>query len=200
MTNEEAQFLLQGYRPDGRDAQAPQLAEALEQMKRDPTLQRWFEEQQAFDKAITEKLRSEPIPPGLKGDILAGGKTLHVPGWWRRHPVVTALAACLAALIAVATLLLERGSEPGFLAYRGDMVQFVTDVEGGREPLQLTSGELAGIRAWIAENSAHETIDLPASLTEDSGIVIPAIMLVYAGVGTVYLMLLRRGRWGTDRG
>ena len=76
----------------------------------------------------------------------------------------------------------------GFFAYmrwkpRGDFMEAL-----GRFPAfaqVMTATLLGGLAAYF---------------TEDSGIVIPAIMLVYAGVGTVYLMLLRRGRWGTDRG
>ena len=49
-------------------------------------------------------------------------------------------------------------------------VRFVTDVEQGREPLQLTSGDLASIQGWISENSIHKNVELPRSLTAGSGV------------------------------
>jgi len=43
MTNEEAKFLLSGYRPNGADAGDAALAEALAQARRDPALGAWWQ-------------------------------------------------------------------------------------------------------------------------------------------------------------
>jgi len=44
MDSGEAKFILSAYRPEGQDASDPRFAEALEQVRRDPILQRWFED------------------------------------------------------------------------------------------------------------------------------------------------------------
>lgn len=170
MTNEEARFLLQGYPADGSGARDPQFAEALEQVQRDPGLRRWFEEQQAFDQAVAGKLQSLPVPAGLKAEILAGCQTVPVRAWWRRRAFLVSLAACLAGCLAIAALWIEGGKGKDFAGYRSDMVRFVMKVEQGREPLDLTSGELSGIRDWIASHSDMNDLTVPEALTRESGV------------------------------
>ncbi len=74
MDNREAKFLLSAYRPSGQDADDPCFAEALEQARRDPVLERCFNESIAFDATMTEKLRAVEVPPDLRENILAGVK------------------------------------------------------------------------------------------------------------------------------
>lgn len=107
MTNEEAKFLLQGYRPNGADAENPALAEALGQAERDPALRAWFEREQAFDGIVAAKLAEVAAPAGLRESILAGTKLSTAPAvaersarsWWRSVGV-TALAAAAAVVLA----------------------------------------------------------------------------------------------------
>ncbi len=66
MDNLEAKFVLNAYRPGGQDANDPRFAEALEQVRRDPVLERWFVDSIAFDMAMTEKLRAIEVPPDLR--------------------------------------------------------------------------------------------------------------------------------------
>ena len=79
MTNEEAKFMLQGYRPNGSDADNQAFAEALAQAERDPQLRAWFEREQAFDAVVAEKLTELVPPAGLRGSILAGTKLSSQP-------------------------------------------------------------------------------------------------------------------------
>ena len=79
MNNEEAKFILQGYRPNGADAGDAAFRAALEQVQRDPALREWFARQQAFDAAVSTKLDAVPAPVGLREAILAGGRRV-VPG------------------------------------------------------------------------------------------------------------------------
>ena len=74
MDNREAKFILNAYRPGGQDASDPRFAEALEQARRDPVLERWLSEAIAFDAAMTDKLRATEVPPDLRESILAGIK------------------------------------------------------------------------------------------------------------------------------
>ncbi len=107
MTNEEAKFLLQGYRPNGQDAENAAMAEALAQAERDPSLRAWFEREREFDALIAGKLRDVAPPPGLRESILAGTKlsTREAqpdranPAWWRGFWGVS-LAAAAAVLVA----------------------------------------------------------------------------------------------------
>lgn len=104
MNNEEAKFILQGYRPDGSDAGDAAFSAALEQAKLDPALGQWFERTQRFDAAISAKLAEVKAPAGLREAILAGGRVT-VPettrrSWWRMSAGL-AVAASIAVLLAV---------------------------------------------------------------------------------------------------
>ena len=87
MNNEEAKFILQGYRPNGADAGDAAFRAALEQVQRDPALGEWFARQQAFDAAVSAKLDAVPAPVGLREAILAGGRVTTSDrtqtSWWR---------------------------------------------------------------------------------------------------------------------
>jgi hypothetical protein len=104
MDNREAKFILNAYRPGGQDANDPRFAEALEQARRDPILQRWLDESVAFDAAMTEELSAIPVPGDLRESILAGVKVGRAPTWkkrWRKWAIAAAvlLSATLGVLI-----------------------------------------------------------------------------------------------------
>src|SRR5207249_674724 len=95
--NREAKFILNAYRPAGQDASDPRFAEAFEQARRDPGLDRWFSESIAFDTAMTEKLRALEVPPDLRENILAGVKVSR-PLRWSKPFIKWAIAAALISL------------------------------------------------------------------------------------------------------
>lgn len=105
MKNEEAKFVLHAYRPNGADAGDAAFSAALEQVKQDPALEKWFAAQQAFDRAMCAKLGSVAPPGNLRASILAGAKASESAprsgaSWWRSS-VPMAVAASLALLLAV---------------------------------------------------------------------------------------------------
>jgi len=108
MNNEEAKFILQGYRPNGTDANDAAFQAALEQVRRDPSLREWFACQQAFDSAVSAKLGQMPVPAGLREAILAGGRVTApdaAQGRWWRSPVLLAAAAGVAVVFTTALAL-----------------------------------------------------------------------------------------------
>jgi len=103
MNNDEAKFILQGYRPNGSDAGEAAFRAALEQVQRDPALREWFAREQAFDAAVSAKLNAVPAPAGLREAILAGGRVTtpdRAPAVWWRSPVWLAAAASVAVILA----------------------------------------------------------------------------------------------------
>lgn len=105
MKNEEAKFVLHAYRPNGADAGDATFCAALEQVKRDPALEKWFTAQQAFDRAMCAKLGGVTPPKNLRASILAGAEVSQPrrgggSTWWR-SPVPMAMAASIALLLAV---------------------------------------------------------------------------------------------------
>lgn len=101
MNNDEARFLLCAYRPGGRDASDPALAEALAQAERDPALRTWFAREQAFDTVVAEKLQAIAPPADLRTAILAGARAGQAERAWWQRPQWLALAASVALLLTL---------------------------------------------------------------------------------------------------
>lgn len=116
MNNQEAKFVLHAYRPSGADAGDATFSAAIEQAKQDPVLGRWFEAQQAFDRALTAKLGSVQPPAGLRESILTGAKLSQSGGaarsWWRQ-PTWLAAAASVALLLAAGLALWPKQAAAG---------------------------------------------------------------------------------------
>lgn len=150
MNNEEAKFILQGYRPNGADANEATFRAALDQVGRDPALREWFARQQAFDTAVSAKLLDVSPPAGLREAILAGGRvstaeTTRV-GWWRSAAFMAA-AASVAVLLG-ATLALwpkQAVADTGLAEYAlADAARAGTHMGGhGTDSLQAMLGDPA---------------------------------------------------------
>src|SRR5437867_4392387 len=112
MDNREAKFILGAYRPNGQDAGDPRFSEALEQVRRDPMLERWFNESIAFDRAITEKWRAIEVPPDLRENILAGVRVSRP----LRSPFIKWAIAAVVILAAVVGSVIWHNARPVRLA------------------------------------------------------------------------------------
>ena len=114
MNNTEAKFILNAYRPGGRDADDATFRAALAQAKSDPALGAWFAREQAHGSAVAAKLREVTPPAGLREAILAGGRASDgslsakpattARSFWHQ-PVWLAAAAAVAVLLVVSVSL-----------------------------------------------------------------------------------------------
>ncbi|RXK52837.1 DUF3379 family protein [Oleiharenicola lentus] len=114
MNNEEAKFILQGYRPNGTDASDATFSAALEQARKDPALAEWLAKMQAFDAAVSAKLTQIDPPADLRASILAGGAVtaaMQAARPWWRHPAWMAAAASVAMFLAVGVALWPNRAE-----------------------------------------------------------------------------------------
>jgi hypothetical protein len=84
VTSEEAKQILLLFRPHAADAQDAEVAAALEQTRRDPDLQRWFEAHCEAQKNLHEGFTALPVPGDLKDAILAGRKIVRPVLWWQQ--------------------------------------------------------------------------------------------------------------------
>ena len=161
MTNEEAKFVLRAYRANGADASDEAFREALEQAKTDPELGRWFSTQQAFDRAVAAKMHEVAPPADLRDAILAGVKaggdnaersTKARRAWWRA-PAWVGLAASIVLLLTVGLWTTR--------ADANDMTEFAADYVARGFFLSEPSTDVAGVRAWLAEQKAPLPTELP---------------------------------------
>ena len=122
MTSEEAKRILLLYRPQTSDAADAEMHAALEQARRDPALQEWFERYCEGQASLRQKFAELPVPEDLKDAILAGRKIVRPAFWWQK-PAWLAAAAAVAILFGVSALWPRSNSTDRFNLYRARMVR-----------------------------------------------------------------------------
>ncbi len=173
MSNDEAKFVLSAYRPGGRDANDPAMAQALAQAKNDPALNAWFVRQQAHGAVVAAKLREIAPPAGLREAILAGarmsGKTVAFPGaesvrvsakraWWSQ-PVWLAAAAVLAVMVSLAAWRMA--------PVRGDSFEeFAVNFVDAGFMLQKHGADVTALKTWLGEQRGPLPEALPAKFAD----------------------------------
>lgn len=169
MTNQEAKLILQAYRAGGQDASDPLFAEALEQARRDPELQKWFAEECALDAQIQAKLqRAIPIPFNLKASLLAQRKIVRprafwLSALWRQPAWLTAAAAAVVLFVAAGMIWFKPSSQPQFASFEQTMVQ-----NSMRETnhISLMAQKMTQVRDWLKTQNVSTDFQVPASLRD----------------------------------
>lgn len=164
MTNDEAKFVLNAYRPGGHDAADPRMAEALAQAKADPTIGAWFAGEQRHAVLVAAKLREIAPPPGLREAILAGARAsrpvapARSRAAWRR-PIWLAVAAAVALLLSVAAWRIRpvRGA---------DLAEFAVNYVDHGFWLQKRSADVTELQGWLAEHRVPLPARLPAEFAK----------------------------------
>jgi hypothetical protein len=159
MNNEQAKFVLQAYRPNGRDAGDPVFCEALRQAQADPILGAWLAREQAIDAAVAAKLRACAAPLELREAILTGAQvSTSAPLFWRRPAAWMAFAASLVVIATLAATYWFRSTGPAFATF-DQMAKFALV-----EPLSAHTGphadRLGALGAWL-ENPANRKVEAP---------------------------------------
>ncbi len=164
MTNDEAKFILSAYRPNGRDAQDPVMAEALEQAARDPELAEWFRRERELDVAISERLSQVAVPPSLRSNILAGHRMMvSRPAsrpWWSR---ALSWAAAVVLFVGLAAFWGQRTPEVerSFALYRSDMTNFL---EHELKGLDFRAPAFSEVSAWLVQERGMDRLTVPADV------------------------------------
>jgi hypothetical protein len=161
--NREAKFILNAYRPGGQDAGDPHFAEALEQARRDLSLQRWFSESIAFDAAITEKLSATAVPADLRESILGGVKVSRAPRWknrWRKWAIAAALF-----VTAVVGSVIWHNTRPVHLAgWQSTALDVISSLVRNESPFDAQSHDADQLLTWLRANHAPAAQKLPDNL------------------------------------
>lgn len=165
MDSEGMREKLAALRASGADDADPDVRGMLEVAKSDPELSAWLTRLRAFDMAIGEAVRGEPVPPQLRDSLRGipsgrGGSCEPASGRWRRP---LAVAAGVALLAAGAWLLGRSGDDPA----RGDVVSFALELSAEDAiELGLMSGDSGRLRAWLAAHGSPHDFRIPAPLRQ----------------------------------
>jgi hypothetical protein len=161
MDNQEAKFILNAYRPGGQDADDPRFAEALEQARRDPVLERWFSESIAFDTSVTKRLCAIEVPVDLRESILAGVK---VSRPLRSSFIKWSVAAALVSM-AILGSLIWRETRPAHLAgWQSQALDVISSLVRQESSFDAQSHKADELLAWLRANHAPAAQKLPSTL------------------------------------
>lgn len=164
MDNREAKFILNAYRPAGQDANDPRFAEAFEQARRDPGLERWFNESIAFDTAMTEKLRALEVPSDLRENILAGVKVSR-PLRWSGSFTKWAIAAALISMAILGSLVWnESRKSSGLATWQNQALDVISSLVRNESSFDAQSHNADKLLAWLRANHAPAAQVLPHNL------------------------------------
>ena len=163
MDNREARFILNAYRPGGQDASDPRFAEALEQARRDPVLERWFSESLEFDTAMTEKLWAIEVPPDLRENILAGVKVSR-PLRWSKPFVNWAVAAALISMAILGSLIWHETRPRHLAGWQNEALGVISSLVRQESSFDAQWHDARELLAWLRANHAPAAERLPSNL------------------------------------
>lgn len=161
MNSIEAKKILSAHRPGREPARDAEVIAALEQTERDPALQQWWQQQQAFHVAMKHGFGQMPIPGDLRDRIRARAKIVAFP-WWGR-PTVWAAAAAIILFVGITAL---RWNPPvgngSFATFRSRMVRAVLT----QYRMDIQTNDMAAIRQFLTTNNAPANYTLPPKLMQ----------------------------------
>lgn len=172
MNNEEAKFMLSGYRPNGADAKDTAMADALAQAERDPALKQWFQREQAFDRVVADKLGTIAPPRGLRESILAGTKMSSTtaskpsPRWWMQ-PWTIGLAAAAAVVVAFTLTFSAPETQVVRLPGMEPILKVALADFGGAHGMGPKADRLGTFGSWLLDDTSRLGSDvMPVDLAE----------------------------------
>jgi hypothetical protein len=161
VTSEEAKRILLLYRPRTTDAADAEMNAALEQARRDPVLQEWFDRHCEGQASLQRKFGELPVPEDLKDAILAGRKIVRPAFWWQK-PAWLAAAAVVAILLGAGALWLRSSSTDGFNLYRARMVRVALH----EYRMDIVTNDLRQVRRYLGTKGGPSDFPIPNRLEQ----------------------------------
>jgi hypothetical protein len=155
----EAQTILLAWRPGHGDLRDPEVADALELVRRDPAMKDWLERHSDFQRAVAKSFQEIPVPGDLRARILARSNIVAPASWWRKPGWLSA-AAMLALLLSLAAWWVRPPSENSLSVFRSRMVGTVLR----QYTMELETNDLVQIRSYLNRRGAPADFVLPGKL------------------------------------
>jgi hypothetical protein len=187
MTLEEAKQILALFRPGTADEKDAAFQEARQLAQSQPDLARWLQEHCESYLTLRRKLRSVPVPPGLKEQILAERKIRR--GFFENYWVPW-LAAAAAVVLLVGIGFWSRSPHrvnAEHAAYR----KRVTEAALRGYNMELTTRDPAQVRRFLKTKNAPADYTLPSKL--QSAELVGCAVLRWQGA-PVSMICFRSGR------
>ena len=166
MNRDEAKYILRSYRLNGRDADDRQFQAALEVLKRDQELREWFSREQVVDLKLSDALRTFPVPPSLRRELLAVCKVVPQRSWWQQNAWISAAAASLALLALLSVMVIRTVHQRPFAEFHSYIVETASKLDH----LDIRTDDLARVREWLRERRAPDDFTIPGQLNGKSSV------------------------------
>jgi hypothetical protein len=160
MTADEAKSILGRYRPGTMDDTEAEVAEALEVVRNDLALARWWEGEQEWQRTVRRTLREIQAPATLRQKLLAAREPQPVAYPRRLSVRLVMAAAALFLLCGVAWWIRITPRPDSFAIWRQRMVR--TAVREYR--MDLVTNNLAAVRQFLASTNGHPNIPVPPAV------------------------------------
>lgn len=158
MTHEAAKEILLRYRDSMKDANDPEILLALDLAARDPVLNRWFIAHRHFQAAVSEHLRTIPVPPDLKSQILKNRP--RATPFPRR--TLLAIAAAFSILAVAAALWFSKPAESkNFANFQARMINFALRTYA----MDILSTDEKKVREYLSAHGAPADYSLTPALS-----------------------------------
>ncbi len=181
MDKNEAKKLLLAYRDDLSEVDNAEVNKALKMADEDPELKTFLAQEQAFDRAFTQKLNEIEPPSGLLDRILAEApdQTATAPTqsepqsakiiWWQ-HPGTWSAAACVLALIALTAVFTQNNSNTtnnrADLALMHNFAQAAALHSPTIQHMDFQNNDIGEIGTYLAKNNSPRPQDLPENMDQ----------------------------------
>jgi hypothetical protein len=164
LNRSQAKETLLLYRPGSAHNQAEEFAEALELLKTDPDLARWFKEHCELQEAIGAKFNQILVPDGLKEQIISERSkppvSERIPN---RHAVLVMMAAGIVLVLGLVAFFQRPPHEDySFSNFRYRMAGAMLRQY---PKMDLATNDMRQIRQYLDEKQAHGDYVLPKGLT-----------------------------------
>jgi hypothetical protein len=149
------------YRPGTADESDPDFAEALDFVKRDPDLSRWFGEHCALYAAVRSKFEQIPVPDGFKEQIVSEQKARTSIASRSRAAFIAMCAVAVLLLLVLGNFYLRPTDDRSLSAFGARMAGIVLRAY---PKMDLETNNLAAIQQYLAQNGGPGNYVLPKGL------------------------------------
>jgi hypothetical protein len=165
VNSNQAKDVLLLYRPGTDDREDPEIAQALELVKRDPELATWFTHHCAFQQAAAGAFDRIHVPEGLRQQILSERKAHFNLGFKKPIAVLAGVLVVLLISAGVYHFSSRTAQNNAFSNFRTRMAGKVL-----REypAMDLVTNSLVAIQGFLAAKG-YGNYTLPAQLSQVSG-------------------------------
>ena len=165
MDNDQAKLILAAYRPDGRDADDPSIAEALRQADLDPELRHWLAEQRTFDQRMVGDFESVRPPNGSKAQALAAIRVTRRRRTRRAWAWPMALAASIALVTTLTTLVVIRPEQVA-LPQSASIEALAGYLAEHHASIGLMNDDYSTLVDWIRNSGGPVPENLPEAMVQ----------------------------------